>query len=489
MPKSFIKHLFFLQISVLFSLTVSSQNQVITGKVVEMSTREPMQFASVTLFEEADTIAAIQGSATDGDGNFMFEQVKPGNYFVSVSFIGYKNARTSIFKHEEFTKLGTIEIEASEILLEDVIITGKQDILSHNIDKKVYQVGQDILSESGSATEILQNIPSVTVDVNGNVSLRGTSNILFLVNGRPSALLRRSSATALQQIPAATIDRIEVITNPSAKYKPDGTGGIINIVLKKETRQGVNGQITVNVGNEERYNGNILLNYGAEDFNVFGTYSIRHSNRKVYYSDQRTNRDSTGMEVLNYFDETGNSRNNSLSHVISAGAGYELNDNNSMELSGTWYIQNTTHTGVSEICKDDSYSQPISRITSNQTNDEYEHEGEASFAWEHIFGEDEDHTFALEAAFAAYDEEEDQIFDEQQTYPDPENTTEKILIQKSGNQTEVTVEYARSMFEDAELEAGYMGEFINEDICYTNNFSPDRFLLTQNVHALYALWG
>lgn len=473
----------------IFLFPVFGQEATISGRVCESTTGEPMQFATVALFNMADTNITVAGTTTDNEGRFNFRDINPGNYFVEVSFIGFKNARTPLFYHEQSTDLGTLELVATEILLDDVTISGKQDVFTHAIDKKVYQVEQDILSESGNATEILQNIPSVSVDVNGNVSLRGSSNILFLVNGRPSALLRRSAASALQQIPAATIERFEVITNPSAKYKPDGTGGIINIILKKETQQGINGQLTVNAGNEKRYNGNLMLNYGTEDLNLFANYSIRHSNRSVFYTDQRTNRDPSGTEILSFYTEDGNSTNNSLSHVVSAGANYQINDFNSVELSGTWFYQNTQHSGVSEIGTDYAASLPITRLTSNQTNDEYEHEGEAAMVWEHAFKDDEDHTFTFESTYASYDEEEDQMFDEEQTFPEEGHTIDKVLIQKSGNQTEITAEYLKPLSEDAEFEAGYVGEFINEDIRYTNNDSPNRFLLAQNVHALYALCG
>ncbi|MCF8368616.1 MAG: TonB-dependent receptor [Bacteroidales bacterium] len=461
----------------------------ITGKVVEKISLEPMQYASVALYALADTLTPLQGTTTDLEGVFIFREVAPSVYIIKVSFMGFETNTSAVFNHTLITDLGTLSIQPAEILLDDVTITSERSTLIHNIDKKVYNVGKDILSESGSASDILQNVPSITIDVDGNVSLRGTSNILFLVNGRPSALLRRNSASAFQQIPATSIERIEVITNPSAKYKPDGTGGIINIVLKKESKQGLNGQVIANVGNEERYNASLILNYGTEELDVFGSYSIRHSNRSVYYSDERINRDSLSYEVLNYYNETGQSKNDALSHIFSGGIAYELNDNNSLELSGTYFTQNTLHKGVSEIGTDNPFNQPETRLTSNETNDEYENEAEASLGWEHVFGKNEDHILVMEAAFSAYDEQEDLSFDDVQSFPDAEQVLEKILIQKSGKQAELTAEYSLPLSEDTEIEAGYAGEFIMEDIRYTNNLLPDRFLFTQNVHAFYALLG
>src|ERR1035437_9000108 len=126
------------------------------------------------------------------------------------------------------------------------------------------------MSKTGSVSELLQNVPSVQVDIDGNVSLRGSDNVMILINGKPSALMGANRAAVLQQMPANTIEKIEIITNPSAKYKPDGTSGIINIVLKKNKSLGLNGSVALNAGNNERYNGNVLVNYNPGKLNIFG---------------------------------------------------------------------------------------------------------------------------------------------------------------------------------------------------------------------------
>jgi outer membrane receptor protein involved in Fe transport len=447
--------------------SVNGQNRSITGMVVELTTGEPMQFANVALYQASDSVSIFKGTSTNKDGVFLFENIFTNNYFIRVSSIGFESNQTSIFHHDAATDVGEISIRPSDILLEDVIITGEKSLYVQEIDKRVYNVGQDILSESGSASEILQNIPSVTVDVNGQVTLRGTSNITFLINGRPSALLRRSSATALQQMPANTIERIEVITNPSAKSKPDGTGGIINIVLKEETGKGFNGQITANIGNEGRYNTSFTANYGTENLNIFANYGIRHSARTAIYSDERTYRDSLGNEVLNYYNEEGNGTNDAFSHIANLGLDYEINNYNSFEISGTYYHSNSLLKSLSNISLLSPENQPETAFTSNETNDEYESEGEASAAWEHVFKNNEDHSLVVEATFAAYDEEEDLTYIEEYSLPEVEQTTETNLIQKGGNQTEVKAEYVLPVGEDIEIEAGYVGEFIKEKISYT----------------------
>ena len=209
----------------------------ITGIVVEFESGEPMQYANVILSRANDS-SLVTGTVTDVDGNFRFDNIDKEKYYITASFIGFEKDQTPVFTPSGNIYIGKLAIKKSAILLDEINITGEKSTLLSTLDKKIYNVGKDIISESGSVSDILQNIPSISVDVNGNVKLRGTSNISFLINGNPSSRLRRNSPIALQQIPAYTIERIEVITNPSAKYNPEGSGGIINIIQRRESGKG-----------------------------------------------------------------------------------------------------------------------------------------------------------------------------------------------------------------------------------------------------------
>ena len=223
-------------IHVIFVLNVIAQqrNGTVTGKIIEESTKLFAQFVNVALVNSIDsTISDV--AMTDRKGNFLIDSIADGNYFLRISFIGFQTKVTPNFQvtQGKVTDAGVIALKVSEILLKDVEITGEKDLFVNAIDRKVYYPEKDIQAQTGSAAEVMENIPSVSVDADGVLSLRGSENVTFLINGKPSGLMKAAPEIALQQIPATMIERIEIITNPSAKYKPDGAGGIINIVLKK----------------------------------------------------------------------------------------------------------------------------------------------------------------------------------------------------------------------------------------------------------------
>jgi outer membrane receptor protein involved in Fe transport len=472
-----------------FSQTNNSLKEIsITGEVFEKVSQEPLMGASITLHNANDSTLLI-GTVTDSLGQFKLKLKPKGKYYLEINFIGFVPFRVSISLLTENKDLGIIYLKPSEILLKGVTISGEKSLFETHLDKKVYNVEKDIMAESSSASEIMQNIPSVSVDINGAISLRNTSNVTIFINGKPSAMLRRNAAAILEQIPASSIERIEVITNPSAKYRPDGVGGIINIVLKKDAKKGLNAQITVNAGTENRYNGNVNLNYGTEKLNLFGNYSVRHSAGTFLFTDERLFKDTESEIIKSKYFETGNSNIDALSHTIFAGINYEINDYNNFELSGTYFLQNSLHKGFAEISAIDSMSNPDYSFINNQTNDEFEGEGEVNFAYEHIFKNNEDHTLTFEAAISSFNEKEDLAFN--QTYSLPSSFTDlnTILIQKSGNQKELILDYALPIGEDAEFEGGYAGEFVFEDIRYDKNAVASRFLFNQEIHSLYALYG
>ena len=207
----------------------------IKGMAVDGSTKYPLQFVNISLRRTGDS-TVVTGQVTDSTGRFALSGIPAGEYFLVGQLIGYKPKGTRSLRIDPahaIVDAGKIILDVSSVLMGEVQVSTERSLYTTSIDRKVYNVDKDLISKAGSASELLQNVPSVQVDLDGNVSLRGSSNVLITVNGRPSPLMNRNSATVLQQMPANSIERIEVITNPSAEFKPDAAAGIINIVMKR----------------------------------------------------------------------------------------------------------------------------------------------------------------------------------------------------------------------------------------------------------------
>jgi outer membrane receptor protein involved in Fe transport len=260
----------------------------VTGLIVDKQTGQPLEYANVTIhrIKEKDTVL-VNGSITDAKGNFTINDLSVGKYIVKVGYVGYNTLvlpEFSIAPKIRKLNLGTINIDPSAENLKEATVTFAKKTEEFKLDRKVVNVEGNLASVGGTAVDVLQNIPSVTVDQDGGVSLRGNDNITILIDGRPSSI----TGANLDQIPSSSIETIELITNPSAKYNPEGTAGIINIKLKKKVATGLNGMVqlntaTANANNGSKtYNGSLNLNYSVGKFNFFGSYDPRYDNRVGY---------------------------------------------------------------------------------------------------------------------------------------------------------------------------------------------------------------
>ncbi len=467
------------------------------GKIVEQSTNEPMQFVHVALYHPSDS-TLVSGVVTDKNGSYLFTNVLEGNYYLQISFIGFKTVKTAgfIVNASSQNDKGVIAISASNSLLNDVVVSGEKSMIETSIDKKIYNVGKDIMSTSGSASQVLENIPSISVSVDGNVSLRGSTNVTILINGRPSSLMRVNSAAALQQIPANTIERIEIITNPSAKYKPDGTAGIINIVLKKGVKEGFNGTFTANIGNDTRYNSTLTCNYRPGKINVFGSYGFRHDSRLRTSTDFRIINDTT-ENIVGKYDYINIAHYKPQSHTSNIGADYFMNNKNKFGISGNYFLMKFLRNEDAATSIIDSTGLTTTDFKRNRQDKEYEWEKELSAYYEHTFSK-EDHTLNAELNLTKHYEEENNAFTQLYRIPAQQNSYNNTLIRQWENAGEALIEYTNPLSEDIEVEAGYSLEWIHQDFDFYGEYlhanqhdwikdtgKTNRFIFSQMIHAGY----
>lgn len=247
--------------------TEAAKKHILFGFVVDATNGDPLEYATVKLLSKNDS-ALITGTVSNLNGEFLLETKLDGEFLLQVNYLGYRKSIQVIEIKKAFRNidLGTIRLDPAAENLSEVTVVANENAVDYKIDKKVLHVSQQYTAASGSAVDVLQNAPAVQVDVEGNVALRGNSSFTVLIDGRPTVL---ESTEALEQIPAAMIQDIEIITNPSAKYDPEGTAGIINIITKKRSLEGVNGIVNANIGLDDKYGADVLLNLRTENFNYF----------------------------------------------------------------------------------------------------------------------------------------------------------------------------------------------------------------------------
>ncbi|EON76346.1 TonB-dependent receptor [Lunatimonas lonarensis] len=259
---------------------------VIKGRIIEDSSGEPVPYASAALVE-VEASQRVMGAVADIDGKFQIGNVKPGAYQLKVSFVGYSTFESGLIEVAENQRsidLGTIKLASADIALEEVVVVGQRDLIEEKVDRTIYNAEHDRTLLGGDASDVLRRVPMLSVDMDGNVSMRGSSNILVLIDGKQSAIVASNVSDALKQIPAEEIKTVEVITSPSAKYDAEGTGGVINIVTKKSNLQGMSLNINSTAGwrasnlglNASLKTGKMgftLGGFGRAGYNILGSFA------------------------------------------------------------------------------------------------------------------------------------------------------------------------------------------------------------------------
>ncbi|MBK5247430.1 MAG: TonB-dependent receptor, partial [Peptostreptococcaceae bacterium] len=275
--------------------TAIPKNGKITGKIIDAESKVPMEYANVAVYRKQDS-KLVTGGIANATGDFEIDDLPLGNYYVEAVFIGFEKTTikdVKILPTDLKVDVGTIPLTVSRQQIGDVNVVAERNRVEYKIDKKVINVGNDINAAGGTAVTALENTPSVNVDIDGNVSLRGSTSFTVLIDGRPSVL---SGSDALNQIPSSSIQNIEIITNPSVKYDPDGMAGIINVVMKKNVLSGLNGIFNVNAGTGKKYGSDLMLNYKTKKYNLFAGGSWSDETR---YGTGKSIRESYSNDTTN----------------------------------------------------------------------------------------------------------------------------------------------------------------------------------------------
>ncbi|MET3112816.1 outer membrane receptor protein involved in Fe transport [Pedobacter sp. CG_S7] len=348
----------------------------IVAKVIDAQNNQTVPFATASILDRK-TKAIIKVVQTDVNGLLKISGLAPGVITFKISYVGYQTmVRDSItIGTQKQINLGTIKMSPSKgTALKEVQITAQKSTMQLGIDKKVFSVDQSLVSEGGSASDVLQNVPTIQTDMDGNVSLRGSAGVRVLIDGKPSLIAGGNVAQILQSIPASSIESVEVITNPSAKYDAEGQSGIINIVLKKNKKLGFNGSVALTAGNMDSYNANTSLSYQNNKMNIFGNYSYRNGKRLSGGYSNITYLDSTFPTV--FANQNSDSEGLDKGHNLKAGIDYYLAAKSVLSFSGGFNIRDNNRTELIYIDKLDGVMDPIelsNRInTNNRSGSSYD---------------------------------------------------------------------------------------------------------------------
>lgn len=325
---------------------------IIVGKVVDNQNLQGLEFATVSVFSKADSVL-VSGDVSDKKGQFTVREIPSGSFYVEINFMGYDPVYLEeiiLTKEKSLVDVGNVELSMAAENLEEVTVTGRADYVINKIDRKAYNVSKLAVVSGGSADEVLQLIPSVEVDIDGNISLRGSENVTVLIDGKPSGISGENLASYLESLPANTLETIEVITNPSAKYDPDGMVGILNIVTKKKKLQGVHGVVSASTGIPARHNLSGMFNAktGKWNFMVNGGLNYRGGfSRGSTFRENYFNGDTTILSQTNDGDRFG------PGGMIRLSADYQLTNKSTISAGGSYNLRSFNMT--EEITTDNHY--------------------------------------------------------------------------------------------------------------------------------------
>jgi outer membrane receptor protein involved in Fe transport len=360
----------------------------INAKVVDAQSNETIPFASAIVIDRK-TKAVVKGIQADVNGNLIVTGLPNGVFTFKVSYVGYQTMvrdSVSISDAQKAINLGTVKMKTAKgTALKEVAITAQKSTMQLGIDKKVFSVDQSLVSEGGSASDLLQNVPSVQTDVDGNVSLRGSTGVKVLIDGKPSLIAGGDIAQILQSIPASSIESVEVITNPSAKYDAEGQSGIINIVLKRNKKLGLNGNIGLTAGNRDNYNGNASLSFQNNKINLYGNYGYRYGNRPGNGFNNITYKKPEQQGGLAFVDQLTSSTGLEKSHNAKAGIDYYLTGKDILSLSGGFNSRDQTEGDLTMIYKYGSQRNPLDFGTRNNSGSGSGNSYDMNFDYSHKF--------------------------------------------------------------------------------------------------------
>jgi outer membrane receptor for ferrienterochelin and colicins len=432
------------------SFIVSAQEKAegkkikITGKVVEKTSQLPLEYATVTFFKPNDT-KAISGGITNNKGEFDID-VNAGVYDIKVEFISFQATEFKQKSLTESTSLGTIALTEDVTQLKEVVVRAENTTVEIKLDKKVYNVGNDLMVKGGTVSDVLDNIPSVSVDADGTIALRGNENVRILIDGRPSGAI--NIAEALRMLPADAIEKVEVVTNPSARYDSEGGGGLLNIILKKGKNQGINGTIIATVGDPETYGLSANINYKTEKFNLFTTTGYNYRTNEGYSINNTEYLNDDGS-TRNFINES--RKNERLSKGFNTNFGMDWFLTPSATWSNSVNIRRNSGSNPESVIYDNFDANHNYEFSDFRFNDQHASSTDVEYNTNFVKNFKKDgHKLTVDGSFS-----KDRDLDES----DINNAIETTYNNQKQGRNTIKADYVLPFGKNSQFEAGYKGDF------------------------------
>lgn len=460
-------HPYFLVFLLLFTVFATAQKGSldIYGTVLDVRNQDPIPFATIIVLD-TNTKQSIAGTTTDEDGKFNLS-TNTSNIFIEIRFIGFETKKLDNFtiKNNQLA-IGNIYLNEVNQALDEVEIRAEKSTTEFKLDKRVFNVGKDISSTGMGALEVLNNVPSVTVSIEGIVSLRGNAGVQILIDGKPS-ILADDPRNSLGSITADMIDKIEVITNPSAKYDAEGTSGILNIVLKKEERKGLNGSISLNTGIPDNHSIGVSLNRRTEKFNLFAQLGVGY--RSLPNTSKNSNQDLINNTTVN--SEGKQYRNENFYNII-LGTDYYINPLNMITLSGNFAYEiedQPSNTFFSSFDENNILVSQWERIeTTEATNPKYQYE----LQYKREFEDNEDHTLLISAQGRFFGKDQESEFEVNRISGDDQFNDQQTETEFQQADYTFKLDYTKPFSEKMTMELG--SQYVINDV--GNNYTVREFI-------------
>lgn len=492
----------------LFAQPSEKKQITVKGLILEEGTNFPLEYATVSFTDSNGKI--VTGGITDTEGMYNIK-VPSGIYTVKYEFISYKTKTISNRNLTQNTTLPTITLALDSASLDEVVIRAETTEVQVRLDKKIYNIGKDLTSGGATVSDALSNVPSVTVDVDGAIALRGNENVKILINGKPSAIAGFGSTDALRQLPAEAIERVEVITSPSARYDAEGTAGILNIILKKEKTLGLNGSISTSIGVPLNSSATGNINIRTDKFNIFNTTGVYYRNApgKAYFNNNyfsRTFVDGSGQTItvdppFERIIEDRNYQRERKGFNTNLGMEYFLTEKSSITGSVFYRMgdnNDETENNTSNFRDNELVEQNL------RTEDETEDDSTLQFAlnYENKFN-DKGHKLTVDLQFEDSKENEKAFIRDLRTIPSFVTLpSEAITTDETKREYLTQADYVLPIGENAQFEAGFRGTFdktttdysLKQEVGTSGNFVRNDslsniFTYEQNVNAIYSQYG